>query len=135
MAAGCLAITERATDVLGSEEGRSLALELLERGAAPSAFVDALASQCDPDTASLLREEMAELPSNLVETIVNSWVLAAAAGKSFQLRSVPPREPLDFARNRRVRLAVDVEDDGVIVSLSHIPGRHAAWAQPVAVAG
>ncbi len=135
MAAGCLTITEEATDLLASTEGGALALQLLERHAAPGEFVEALASHCDANTAGLLREEMRELPVNLVETIVNAWVLAAAAGRTFRLQSVPPTEPLAFARSRRVRLAVDVEDDGVVVSLSHIPGRHAAWAQPAAVVG
>ncbi len=94
-------------------------------------LIDALASQCDVATAMLLREEMVELPTNLVETIMGAWAMAASAGKTFRLQSVVPREPLEFARSRRVRLAVDVETDGVVVSLSHIPGRHAAWAQPV----
>jgi hypothetical protein len=73
---------------------------------------------------------MRELPTNLVETIVSAWAMAAGAGKTFVLRSVVPTQPLDFARNRRVRIALDVEADGIVVSLSHIPGRHAAWAQP-----
>ena len=50
--------------------------------------------------------------------------------KTFVLRSLPPAQPLDFARNRRVRIALDVEAEGIVVSLSHIPGRHAAWALP-----
>jgi len=133
MAAGCKDITEAATDMLSTEGGNATALELLARGAAPEEFIDALASQCDVATAMLLREEMVELPTNLVETIMGAWAMAASAGKTFRLQSVVPREPLEFARSRRVRLAVDVENDGVVVSLSHIPGRHAAWAQPATV--
>ena len=132
MAAGCKDITEAATDMLSTEDGNALALELLARGAEPREYIEALASQCDVATALLLREEMRELPTNLVETIMGAWAMAASAGKTFRLQSVVPREPLEFARSRRVRLAVDVESEGVVVSLSHIPGRHAAWAQPSA---
>ncbi len=134
MAHGCKTITETATEEFASESWREVAVDLMERGADAEAFVEAMAARMEPGMASLFREEFHQLPSTLIGMIVDAWAMAEAAGKGFRVQSVPPASPLDFARNRRVRVAVDADDQGVVVSISHVPGRHAEWYQPVAAA-
>jgi len=130
---GCASLTETATQVLRSS-GAGEARRLFESGSRPADYVQALARFCDPETRDLLLEEFGELPATLVDTVIGAWLLAERSEKAFTLRSSAPERPLDFARSRRTRFTIDVEDDGVVVTLSHVPGRHAAWARPFAVA-
>ena len=128
----CNMIALRVTAELGADDGVGAARRLLARGAEPAEFIEELARRCEPELAEVLREEFKELPRTLVETVIHSWLLAESAGKPFTLESRVPDRPLEFARRSRVRFTVDVQDDGVTVSLSHVPGRHADWYRPAA---
>jgi hypothetical protein len=57
-------------------------------------------------------------------------MLASAADKPLRLTSLAPDRPLEAARARRVEIRITMEEDGVTVALSHIPGRHASWYRP-----
>ncbi|MEX2447098.1 MAG: hypothetical protein WD734_07130 [Dehalococcoidia bacterium] len=111
--------------------------ELLNSDCHPHAFADALASRLPADQAEALRAEFAELPFWIGRSLTANWRLAREAGKRLELRSVPPRNLMAAARTRRVELSVAVDDDAVIVELSHVPARHAEWyarlPEPVAV--
>lgn len=130
----CKDITESTTTELTSERGRARAVELLAANAPDRLFIEALAESLDPALAEQLLAEFDEMPASMVQTIVQAWVMAETGGREFVLRSAKPERPLEFARASRVRFQVDIEADVVSVTLSHIPGRHATWYQPTALA-
>src|SRR5690606_29932390 len=81
------------------------------------------------EVATELRAEYLELPEVMASLIVDSWRMADEAGKAWSFASIPPAEPLAFARSRKVRFVVDVDEDGVTLSVAHIAGRKAEWYQ------
>lgn len=131
---GCVALTDAVTTELDAPTMRAEAASALRSGANDETLVALLAASMDPSDARLLREELVELPATLVRTIVSAWELAEAGGREFVLTSLRPDRPLEFARAERVRVSMDLESDRVLVALSHIPGRHAAWYRPASVA-
>ena len=130
MSFGCYAITEIGTAIMNSPEGRAEMSRMYELGATPIEYIDFIASQCDAKNEALMYEEFGELPASTIKMVIDAWALAVKAGKPFAINSVLTDEPVEFARARRTRLVVDIEDEGVIVSLLHFPGRHAEWSQP-----
>jgi hypothetical protein len=61
-------------------------------------------------------------------------MFAEAAAQPFRLQAAYPASPLEMARKRRVELTTAMDEDGVLVTLAHMNGRHAAWYRPAAVA-
>ena len=57
-------------------------------------------------------------------SILRAWRDAVESGTSFALVSERPSSPLAFARRRLVRVITDVDESGITVRLSHVPGRH-----------
>lgn len=109
-------------------------LALMQQGAAPGAFLDLIAQQCPPALAETLFEEFTELPLEMVNTIFRHWAMAQQQGIGFEIHSVRPDSPLEFARRRMTRLALNMSDDGISVEISHVPGRHAAWQREAVAA-
>jgi hypothetical protein len=124
---------EEVEEILSTDGGSNEVRTLLARGARPEEFVEMFVRRARPAQAAVAKFEFAELPESTLMLIVQAWVLADAAGKPLSLVSVPPARPLDAARTRRVELAVSMDESGVRVALSHIPGRHASWYRPTAV--
>jgi len=110
-------------------------LALLQQGAAPGAFLDLIAQQCPPALAAQLYDEFEELPLEMVMTIVRGWALTSQLGLAFDIQSVAPTSPLDFARRRNTRLTMDMDNDGVTFGISHVPGRHAEWQRGAVAVG
>lgn len=131
---GCKTTLEEISDLLSSPAGGDEARRLLARGARPQEFVDMFVRAARPEQAEIARFEFAELPESTVMMIVQAWVMAEAAGKPLVLASVPPARPLEAARNKRVDLAISMDEQGVRIALSHIPGRHASWYRPAVTA-
>ena len=129
-ATGCELMTDSLTTLLARAEVRTALRELMASGASIEAQIDALARFAAPGTTSSVLEEFKELPRVTAPVILQAWQFADDANKPFQLVSVAPAAPLDFARHKRVRITVDSESDAVRVALSHVPGRHAAWYAP-----
>ncbi|MFN8639920.1 MAG: hypothetical protein U0360_10830 [Dehalococcoidia bacterium] len=130
----CRAVLDEAGIVLTSPEGRHEAHALLARGASTAELLDMFVRHANPTQAAQARAEMAELPDTTIMMIAQAWLLAESAGKPLTLTSVAPERPIEAARNRRVDLAVSMDEGGVRVALSHIPGRHATWFRsPAAV--
>ena len=126
----CIEIMEEAMDVRDRPEGAAEARRLIEGGASSADVVEAFVRLADPTQIAGLREEMRELPETTVSSILGAWMLASAADKPLRLTSLAPDRPLEAARARRVEIRITMEEDGVTVALSHIPGRHASWYRP-----
>ncbi len=127
---GCYTLTGFTTSELQADETRGLVRELLARGASREDLIGAFAAQAPADIAELIRLEFAEMPDPMFQTIMTSWLAADGSGKGFELRSVAPEKPLEYAHRGRVRLTVDYEEDRAIVSVSHVAGHHAEWYKP-----
>ena len=82
----------------------------------------------DAAYAPTAKKEFEELPEFAMSTMLYAWLESADRGLRFQAHSVRPERPIEFARNRRVRVTVDEDQDSIQVSLSHIPTRHPARA-------
>lgn len=126
---GCRAITEEGTEWVRTSEAHNILERLEQLGAEPETYIGAFISHLEPHDQALLRDELPALPAGTLDIIVDSWRRATTAGKSFALRSEAPASPLTYARARRVRVAVESDEHGVSVSITHMPGRHAEWYQ------
>ena len=104
--------------------------KLRAENASPEAFVEMFASDAPAEVADNLRAEFRELPEITLVCMIESWAMAARAGKRFSVESLRPEKPLVFARHRRVRVTVEADDDQVRVILSHVASRHAQWYAP-----
>ncbi len=131
----CLLLTEFITDVLREDEAlRARLRAMLTAGASSGELTEALAGHADEGTAETIRHEYYELPESTVATILTAWMAAENAGRPFVLRSSPPAEPIAAARKRRVEISIAMDEDGVVVSLSHVWDRHADCYKPVMTA-
>jgi hypothetical protein len=127
---GCEPFTAAITAAL---EHEAIAQELLSLRAAGHSDVEVLRcllAHIAPDAKEDALRELGELPRTLASTIIQSWVLARESGRRFRLSSVRPDRPFTFARQYRVRLTTDYDEEIVTVGVSHVPGRHALWYQP-----
>ena len=98
--------------------------EALESPVEPLRAAEKVIAGADPQRAELASQEFAELPQLAISTMLHAWLEAETRGVAFEAHSLPPERPLEFARNRRVRITVDEEDSAIQVRLSHIPTRH-----------
>jgi hypothetical protein len=130
----CIDTLNQVEQVLLSPGGSDEARRLLARGASTEEFLELFVRHASPAQAAIARLEFAELPESTITMIVQAWAMAEASGKPLSLASVPPARPLEAARNRRVELAISMDESGVRVALSHIPGRHASWYRPAVMA-
>ncbi len=126
----CRAVLTEAETILTSPDGRHEAHALLARGASAGELLEMFVSHASPEQAAVARAELAELPETTIMMIAQAFLLAESANKPLTLTSVAPQRPLEAARNRRVELAISMEEGGIRVALSHIPGRHASWYRP-----
>jgi hypothetical protein len=118
------------TTAFGDEEIRERLRELRGRQAPLTEIVGTLARLAPAGVGEQMLAEFAELPSVTLSAIMDSWAMADAAGKRFEVESVRPEAPRDFARHRRVRIAIEAEEDVVRVQVSHVASRHASWYAP-----
>ncbi len=126
-ATGCVPTTMSVTALLAQSEVRESWRRLRAAGATEREFVEAMCRFTPSEIARTMREEFEVLPPLTVRSLVDAWSLADACGKRFQFASVAPAQPMVFARHRRVRLTIDVDEDCVTLSLAHIGTRHADW--------
>ena len=130
----CMTTLEEVEEVLSTDAGSNEVRKLLARGARPEEFVEMFVRHARPEQGEIAKFEFAELPESTIMMIVQAWLLAEGAGKPLSLVSVAPMRPLEAARKRRVELAISMDESGVRVALSHIPGRHATWYRPTTAA-
>ena len=129
-ATGCEPMTAALTSLLTRPEVAAALRALCAQGASIEAQIDSILSAAEPGTAADVLAEFRELPRVTAGMILQAWQLADGAGKPFELVSRRPAAPLEFARERRVRITLDAESEVVRVALSHVPGRHASWYAP-----
>ncbi len=112
-----------------SEPVRSLIEAKLAAGAGPREIALLLAGQVE-GLHPRVTEELESLPQAGLQAIVDAWLLALRADKPFELRSVRPDRPLEMARSRSFQVTLDLAEEAVGVTVSHIPSRHPTWDAP-----
>ena len=130
----CSRITNHVTQISDDSEFKRRMRELAGRAYTSQEVTDLLCEFLPYEVATDLREEYHVLPSVMADMIVDSWKMADEAGMPWSFQSLPPAEPIAFARKRRVRFVVDVDEEGVTLGVAHIAGRKAEWYQPASVA-
>lgn len=130
----CSRITNHVTQISDDSEFQRRMRDLAGRSYTSVEVADLLCDFLPFEVATELRAEYHELPSIMAEMIVGSWKMADEAGMPWSFQSQAPAEPIAFARKRRVRFTVDVDEAGVTLGVAHIAGRKAEWYQPAAVA-
>jgi len=126
----CEPMTAALTSLLSRPEVQVALRPVIESNASLSEQFAVLVRFAEPGIARSALAEFQELPELTATAILQSWNTAARAGKHFEVHSVRPSTPLEFARHKRVRITIDSEEDAVRVGLSHVPGRHAEWYAP-----
>jgi len=131
----CSRITNHVTQISDDREFQRRMRALAGRSYSSAEVADLLCDFLPFEVAAELRTEYHELPSVMADLIVNSWKMADEAGMPWSFQSMPPAEPIAYARARRVRFTVDVDEDGVTLGVAHIAGRKAEWYQPALAGG
>jgi hypothetical protein len=98
--------------------------EAMRSSVDPLASAIRVIADADAEYAPTARKEFEELPQFAVSTLLHAWLEATTRNLPFAAHSVRPDRPVEFARERRVRVSVDESDRGIDVRLSHIPTRH-----------
>jgi hypothetical protein len=124
---GCEESTWWVTWALRQDDTRGRVAAAMESHAPVASVIDELVSGMEERVAGTVRMELAALPSATVFSIIEAWRLADQGSKPFELVSVRPVSAMDAARSRRVRLVVDVAEEGVRAEISHVASRHPTW--------
>ena len=118
------------TDIFNSPDVQIELRRLRSQHAGPRQYLDLITSHADPDAAAGIRAEFDELPASTMMAFVEGWALADASGMPFEIASERPARPIEFAKARRVTVAIEAEEHLVRVVVSHVASRHAAWYRP-----
>jgi hypothetical protein len=109
------------------DETRQRVTAAMEAHAPVKVIIGEIVSGLEPRVADTVRAELEALPSATVLSIVEAWRLAAQGGKPFEVISARPASAMEAARSRRVRVVIDVAEDGVHAEISHVASRHPTW--------
>ncbi len=125
---GCDQTAWSLTSALQNERVVARVAQAMASRASVPELIEAIIQDLDPAVCAIVREELGALPAAAVEGILAAWQTAHAGNKPFVFASVAPERPIDLARRRRVRVVIDVDEEGVHAALSHIPSRHPSWS-------
>jgi len=126
----CRLLTFETMNLMASDELGEKLRELTSRPYTHAEVAELLGAYHAPETAQDMQDEYQVMPTLLPYLLVEAWKLANEAGKTFEFASLPPDKPIEFARNRKVRFVVDVDEHGVSFGVAHVHGRKADWYQP-----
>ena len=131
----CISIGEFATGAYNDPKTRALIMDTRLNGASDATCLHALASLAEE---GWMREaswaEFNQLPRTTISQVLDTWTMAAKAGKTWAVSSEKPEQTMEFARTKKVRLVTEADDDGIRLVLSHVATRHAEWYRPEAAA-
>ena len=128
--AHCRLMTFETMNLMASDEMSEKLKELTSRPYTHAEVAELLGAYHSPEVGEDMQEEYAVMPTLLPYLLVESWRLANEAGKTWEFTSLPVERPIEFARNRKVRFVVDVDENGVSFGVGHVHGYKADWYQP-----
>ena len=128
--AHCRLLTAETMNLMASEDLGEKLRELTGRQYTHAEVAELLGAYHAPETAETMQGEYQVMPTLLPYLLVESWRLANESGKTWEFTSLQPDRPIEFARNRKVRFVVDVDENGVSFGVAHVHGYKADWYQP-----
>lgn len=128
--AHCRLLTAETMNLMASEDLGEKLRELTGRQYTHAEVAELLGAYHAPETAETMQGEYEVMPTLLPYLLVESWRLANESGKTWEFTSLQPDRPIEFARNRKVRFVVDVDENGVSFGVAHVHGYKADWYQP-----
>ena len=126
----CRLLTAETMNLMASEDLGEKLRELTGRQYTHAEVAELLGAYHAPETAKEMQDEYEVMPTLLPYLLVESWRLANESGKTWEFTSLQPDRPIEFARNRKVRFVVDVDENGVSFGVAHVHGYKADWYQP-----
>ena len=126
----CRILTAETMNLMASEDLGEKLRELTGRQYTYAEVAELLGAYHAPETAETMQGEYEVMPTLLPYLLVESWRLANESGKTWEFTSLQPDRPIEFARNRKVRFVVDVDENGVSFGVAHVHGYKADWYQP-----
>ncbi|MCB9483483.1 MAG: hypothetical protein H6675_05690 [Dehalococcoidia bacterium] len=126
----CRILTAETMNLMASEDLGEKLRELTGRQYTHAEVAELLGAYHAPETAETMQGEYEVMPTLLPYLLVESWRLANESGKTWEFTSLQPDRPIEFARNRKVRFVVDVDENGVSFGVAHVHGYKADWYQP-----
>ena len=126
----CRILTAETMNLMASEDLGEKLRELTGRQYTHAEVAELLGAYHAPETAETMQGEYQVMPTLLPYLLVESWRLANESGKTWEFTSLQPDRPIEFARNRKVRFVVDVDENGVSFGVAHVHGYKADWYQP-----
>ena len=126
----CRLLTTETMNLMASEDLGEKLRELTGRQYTHAEVAELLGAYHAPETAETMQGEYEVMPTLLPYLLVESWRLANESGKTWEFTSLQPDRPIEFARNRKVRFVVDVDENGVSFGVAHVHGYKADWYQP-----
>ena len=126
----CRLLTAETMNLMASEDLGEKLRELTGRQYTHAEVAELLGAYHAPETAETMQGEYQVMPTLLPYLLVESWRLANESGKTWEFTSLQPDRPIEFARNRKVRFVVDVDENGVSFGVAHVHGYKADWYQP-----
>ena len=126
----CRLLTAETMNLMASEDLGEKLRELTGRQYTHAEVAELLGAYHAPETAETMQGEYEVMPTLLPYLLVESWRLANESGKTWEFTSLQPDRPIEFARNRKVRFVVDVDENGVSFGVAHVHGYKADWYQP-----
>ena len=126
----CRLLTTETMNLMASEDLGEKLRELTGRQYTHAEVAELLGAYHAPETAETMQGEYQVMPTLLPYLLVESWRLANESGKTWEFTSLQPDRPIEFARNRKVRFVVDVDENGVSFGVAHVHGYKADWYQP-----
>ena len=126
----CRLLTTETMNLMASEDLGEKLRELTGRQYTHAEVAELLGAYHAPETAKEMQDEYEVMPTLLPYLLVESWRLANESGKTWEFTSLQPDRPIEFARNRKVRFVVDVDENGVSFGVAHVHGYKADWYQP-----
>ncbi|MCA9628307.1 MAG: hypothetical protein KC766_11600, partial [Myxococcales bacterium] len=118
----CRLLTTETMNLMASEDLGEKLRELTGRQYTHAEVAELLGAYHAPETAETMQGEYEVMPTLLPYLLVESWRLANESGKTWAFTSPQPDRPIEFARNRKVRFVVDVDENGVSFGVAHVHG-------------
>ena len=104
----CISIGEFATGAYNDPKTRALLMDMRLGGASDATCLHTLASLAEEGwMREAIWAEFNELPRTTLSQVLDTWAMAAKAGKTWEVSSEQPERTMEFARTKKVRLVAE----------------------------
>lgn len=124
----CLRLTEQITAAARAVDQAGLLAEM--GGDRAQLALELVRRSLPDDQRALFDAEARSLPEPVLQAVAELLVVASDNDLPFDFVSAPPENVMEYARARRVRITLDIEDGGIKATMQHTL-RHPSWLPEV----